>query len=268
MRNGLLILALVFLGVLAFASARFVQNGRRSAAAQAQTVAHTDLAGVWLGKGIQSLSPSDPMGKKRPDLEEDIPFTPWSLARMKSQRPATGPDQTFENTNDPALKYADPDGYPRASIHPMKFKIVQGTDYVYFLWEYNQSWRQIAMNRPHSDDPDPTWFGEAVGKWEGDALVVDTVGIKDTTWLDPIGHPHSEDLHIVERFRRVDHDTLVDQLTFEDPKAYTRPWTGQLTFKLDPTSTMRESIYTISDELRFRKHILNQGSDIPVRPGN
>jgi len=82
-----------------------------------------DLSGIWLGKPIQSLSPSDPTAQK-PGAEGDIPYTPWAIARMKAERPATGRNQTFANTTDPALKYADPDGYPRASIHPMRFKIV------------------------------------------------------------------------------------------------------------------------------------------------
>ena len=226
-----------------------------------------DLSGIWLGKGIQSLSPSDPMGKKKPGTEGDIPYTPWAITRMKSERPATGPDQDFAKTTDPALRYADPDGYPRASIHPMRFKIVQTPDYVYQLWEYNKSWRQIALNRPHSEVPDISWFGESVGKWEGDTLVVDSVGFKDSTWLDPIGHPHTEDLHMIERIRRVDPETLVFNFTFDDPKAYTKPWDGQLTFKLKNDGIMTETIYTISDELSFRQRFLNEKPAIPIRPG-
>lgn len=226
-----------------------------------------DLSGIWLGKGIQSLSPSDPTGKKKPGTEGDIPYTPWAIARMKSERPATGPDQDFAKTTDPALRYADPDGYPRASIHPMRFKIVQTPDYVYQLWEYNKSWRQIGLNRQHSEVPDISWFGESVGKWEGDTLVVDSVGFKDSTWLDPIGHPHTEDLHMIERIRRVDPETLVFNFTFDDPKAYTKPWDGQLTFKLKNDGIMTETIYTISDELSFRQRFLNEKPGIPIRPG-
>jgi hypothetical protein len=226
-----------------------------------------DLSGIWLGKAVQSLSPSDPMAQK-PGAEGDIPYTPWALAKMKSERPATGPNQTFENTTDPALKFADPDGYPRASIHPMKFKIVQTPDYIYQLWEYNKSWRQIALNRPHSDVPDISWFGESVGRWEGDTLVVDSVGFKDSTWLDPIGHPHSEDLHMIERIRRTDPNTLVFHFTFDDPKAYARPWDGELTFKLKNDGIMTETIYTISDELSFRQRFLGEKPAIPIRPSN
>lgn len=161
--------AVALLGILVFIS------GCSRSHAQTASSGVPDLSGIWLGKAIQSLSPSDPMAKK-PGAEGDIPYTPWALARLKAERPATGPHATLENTTDPALKYADPDGYPRASIHPMRFKIVQTADYIYQLWEYNESWRQIALNRPHSEVPDISWFGESVGKWDGDTLVVDSVG--------------------------------------------------------------------------------------------
>jgi hypothetical protein len=74
-------------------------------------------------------------------------------------------------------------------------------------------------------------MGHAIGHWEGDTLVVDTVGFNDKTWLDRVGHPHSEALHVVERFRRVDQNSLQDDITIEDPKAYTRPWTIHRMFK-------------------------------------
>ena len=223
-----------------------------------------DLSGIWQGVAIQSLSPSDPSAHK-PGAESDIPYTPWALARMKAEVPATGPNANFETTTDPAIRFADPDGYPRASIHPMRFKIVQTADTIYQLWEYNKSWRQIAVNRPHSKDPDISWFGESVGKWEGDTLVVDSVGFNGSTWLDPIGHPHTEDLHIVERIKRVDPETLVFNFTFDDPKAYTKPWDAHLTFKLVKDGIMTEIIYTISDELSFRQKFLNEKPPIPIR---
>jgi hypothetical protein len=263
MGNRFCLSAIGVLGMLAFISGCSGNNAGKPPAAQAP-----DLSGLWLGKGIQSLSPSDPTGKKKPGTEGDIPYTPWALARMKTERPATGPDQDFAKTTDPALRYADPDGYPRASIHPMRFKIVQTPDYVFQLWEYNKSWRQIALNKPHSEVPDITWFGESVGKWEGDTLVVDSIGFKDSTWLDPIGHPHSEDLHMTERIRRTDPETLVFDFTFDDPKAYTKPWSSQLTFKLKNDGIMTETIYTISDELSFRQRFLNEKPPIPIRASN
>jgi hypothetical protein len=96
--------------------------------------------------------------------------------------------------------------------------------------------------RPHPQDPNPTFKGDATGHWEGDTLVVDTAGLNDKTWLDQVGHPHSDSLHVVERIRRVNRDTLQDDLTIDDPRAYAKPWTGQQVFKLKPAWRLSEYI--------------------------
>jgi len=146
----------------------------------------------------------------------------------------------------------------------MRFKLIQTDDYVYQLWEYNQNWRQIALNVPQDSDPALTWYGNAVGKWEGDTLVVDSVGYKDSTWLDARGLPHTQDLHLVERIHRMGANLAFD-ITFEDPGAFTKPWTAHLIYKPSPDGSMTENIYTISDELRFRERFLNQKVNIPIR---
>jgi hypothetical protein len=216
-----------------------------------------DLSGVWIGKPIQSYNPFDPSGL---NLQDGTPYLPSALAQLKLQRPGTGPNGTF-NTNDPALKYNDPDGYPRVMLHPFKMKFVITPSFIYQLFQYQQNWRAISMDRPHPPDPDPTWFGDATGKFEGGALVVDTIGFNDRTWLDPVGRPHSDELHLAEHFRRIDHNTLRDEITFEDPKEYSKPWTGQVTFTLDPKGKMEEGFSTLSDELRFRNDIIRPGAD-------
>jgi hypothetical protein len=232
-------------------------------AAVPETPQHPDLSGVWLGATKVSWSSS----REKPGSEPDIPYTAWALERLKGQRPgsAGSSDADFENTTDPALKYADPLGFPRQYQHPLKFKIVQTDGVVYQLWEWNKAWRQIPLNKQHSEDPEPTWYGESVGKWDGDTLVVDTVGLKDVTWLDGVGHPHSEDLHVVERIRRADPNTLRIDFTFEDPVAYTKPWTSQHTFKLVPDGKMTEVVTTMSDELRYRERFLQQKPPVPIR---
>jgi hypothetical protein len=211
-----------------------------------------DISGTWRNPGGQALRPT----------QGDVPLTPWAAERMKAARPTFSND--FRETTDPAVLYADPNGYPRILMHPMKFKLVQTDDYVYQLWEYNQNWRQIALNRPHSPDAAPAWYGNAVGKWEGDMLVVDSLGYKGPTWLDSRGLPHTEDLHIVERIRR-EGDTLAMELTFDDPGAFTKPWSAQLKFERVQDGSMIETIFTISDELRFRERFLGVPSPIPIR---
>ncbi len=125
-----------------------------------------DISGTWRNPGGQALRPA----------QGDVPLTPWAAERMKAERTTFSND--FRETTDPAVLYADPNGYPRILMHPMKFKLVQTDDYVYQLWEYNQNWRQIALNRSHSPDAAPAWYGNAVGKWEGDTLVVDSIGYR------------------------------------------------------------------------------------------
>ena len=213
-----------------------------------------DVSGTWRhpgGPGGASLTPA-----------EGYPLTPWAAERMEAERPTRSSD--FRETTDPAVLYADPNGYPRIHLHPMKFKLVQTDDYVYQLWEYNQNWRQIAMNQEHSPDDAPAWYGNAVGKWDGDTLVVDSRGYKPSTWLNGQGLPHTEDLHIVERIRR-DGDTLSMEFAFEDQGAFTRPWSVQLEYERVQNGSMIETIFTISDELRFRERFLGEPSPIPIR---
>ena len=111
-------------------------------------------------------------------------------------------------------------------------------------------------------------MGHSVGWLEGNTLVIDTVDFNDMTWIDGAALPHSDKLHMIERIRRTDPQTLVFHFTFDDPKAYTKPWDGELTFKLKPDAIMTETIYTISDELGFRERFLHEKPAIPVRPTN
>jgi hypothetical protein len=213
-----------------------------------------DISGTW----------HNPLGggnRLRP-AEGDIPFTTWGAEQMKAARPTFSND--FRETTDPAVLYADPNGYPRIMMHPMKFKLVQTDDYVYQLFEYNQNWRQIAIDTAHAPDEPPTWYGNAVGKWEGDTLVVDSTGFNESTWLDSRGLPHTDQLHLVERFRR-DGNMLAVEVTFDDPGAFTKSWTASLRFEPVDDGAMIETIYTISDELRFRERFLGVPSPIPIR---
>jgi hypothetical protein len=118
------------------------------------------------------------------------------------------------------------------------------------------------MNQPHPKDLDSTWLGDSVGRYDGDALVIDTVGYNDKTWLDMVGHAHSDQLHTVERLRRVDHDTLELQLTIEDPKAYTQSFTSKKTFKLS-SFPMGETMCSLSEDQSFQKNIMDRTVSSP-----
>jgi hypothetical protein len=174
-----------------------------------------DLTGVWL---IDHFQPAIfPKGTTPP-------FTPWGEERFK---------KADTKVNDPNLACL-PHGLPRLMYVPLPMEIFQVPDKVLVYVEAGNQLRQIHMNRGHREDIGPTYNGDSVGKWDGDTLVVDTVGFNDITWLDHAGLPHSEDLHVVERIHRVDHDTLVDDFTIEDAKAYTKPWKASQTYHLKP----------------------------------
>ena len=116
---------------------------------------------------------------------------------------------------------------------PFPMQIVQLPGQVMMVFEYDHFVRFIDLERRrHPKELSPSWMGDSIGHWEGDSLVVDTVGLNDKTWLDQVGHPHSDALRVIERIRRPDHDTLVDDITMDDPKAYVKPWNGQQVFTL------------------------------------
>ena len=117
--------------------------------------------------------------------------------------------------------------------------------------------RQIFTDgRKHTPDPEPAWYGYSFGKWENDTLVVDTTGFNDRTWLDAFGHSHSESLHIVERFRRPDFGHMDLQVTVEDPKMYTRPFTVRYSQVLAPDTDLLDFVCTENE--KDRAHLPNQ----------
>jgi hypothetical protein len=121
-------------------------------------------------------------------------------------------------------------------------RIIQTSSEIAILYE-DLAYRQIHMDgRQLPKDPDPSYMGFSVGRWEGDALVVDTIGFKDTTWLDMGGHPHTEALHVTERFERRDFGHMDLHVTMDDPKAYTRPWTIAATISLVPDTELMEFV--------------------------
>lgn len=152
------------------------------------------------------------------------PFTPWAEQQFK---------KADTKVNDPNLACL-PHGVPRIMFVPLPMEIFQVPDKVLIYQEAGNQLRQIHMNRDHLKDLDPTYNGDSIGKWDGATLVVDTVGFNAITWLDHVGLPHTEALHVVERIRRVDANKLIDDFTIEDPKAYTKPWTASQTYTLKP----------------------------------
>jgi hypothetical protein len=189
-------------------------------------------------------------------------MTAWAQERFKATKPSFGP-RSFEDSNDPvnpttvSATGCFPPGVPRIYLHPFPMEIIQTPGRVIMFFEFNHFVRQIFTDgRPHNTDLGPTWMGDSIGKWEGDTLVVDTIGFNDKTWIDRAGHPHSEALHVVERIRRAGQDTLETDLTIDDPKAYTKPWGGKLTYQLKPTWHISEMV--CEDNVNFDQFLKNE----------
>jgi hypothetical protein len=149
---------------------------------------------------------------------------------------------------------------------PFEFVQVQGRVFQFF--EHEHEYRTIWTDgRVLHSDPDPTWYGYAIGHWEGDdTLVVESAGFRDSTWLGSTGYPHSEDMRVIERYRRTDHDTIAYDITVTDPKAYTRPIVGpRRTMKLRLHDQTIEEICVYSEEKSFADRIAVPAVPMPSK---
>jgi hypothetical protein len=110
-------------------------------------------------------------------------------------------------------------------------QIVQNATHLAFLFEQNNWFHVVSTDgRAHPKEIEPTWFGHSTGRWDGDTLVVDTIGFNGWTRLDTVGHPHSDRLHLIQTFRRRDHDHIAYTITVDDPEMYAKPWTNERVF--------------------------------------
>jgi hypothetical protein len=136
------------------------------------------------------------------------------------------------------------------------------------FFEGQHTIRPIWMDgRKLPEDPDPTWYGYSVGKWEGDTLVVETIGFNDKTWLGAQGQPHSDEMRTIERYRRIDKNTMEFNLTINDPKTYTTVWnTEPRTIKLKPGVEIPESFCVASEEEEFNRRIREPAARQPGKP--
>jgi len=202
-----------------------------------------DLSGIWQvnGKFLQDIAADLKPG--------DVPYQPWAETLYKQRRDGT------RSIDDPAARCLP--GMPKLTALPYPFKIVNTPDMLLILSEGFTIFRQIFTDgRALPKDPQPAWLGYSVGKWDGDTFVVDTIGINASTWLDNAGRPHSDALHLIERFRRRNFGRLDIEMTFDDPKTYTRPWTVVEDAHLVPDTELLEYICT-EDEKDY-KHLVDK----------
>jgi len=218
-----------------------------------------DLSGVWQYQGSGGADSMVP--------DKDMPpMTPWAKARFDTAKPGYGP-RGAPGGNDPILQ-CDPIGFPRIMFMPTPFEFVPTQNRVLQFFEREHAWRPIWLDgRSIPEDADPTWFGYAVGHWEGDdTLVVETRGLNDRTWLGPTGFPHSEEMRVTERYKRVDHDTIQYNITVSDPTAYSQPIVvPQKIMKLKPHEEIEEQPCVWSQENAFAKRIREPAAQKPAK---
>jgi hypothetical protein len=208
-----------------------------------------DLSGVWRPDRNQKCPPDgcpdNQMSEQFLDLgwglKDGLPYQPWAAARVKARMEKNGQD-------DPT-SHCFPGGIVRLHTYPTFNKIVQTPRLIVVLSEREVTYRQIFMDgRPLPKDPLPTWKGYSVGHWDGETLVVESNGFRDEDlWLDRKGSPLTDAATITERIRRVNYGRLETQLTVNDPKAYTRPFTVTLNEYLEPDAELMDFVCLEND---------------------
>jgi hypothetical protein len=204
-----------------------------------------DLSGLWEikrgaigripgfpGVGTEAAEPAPPLPPPPPgtpqlatffdigaNLEGGAPYRPWAK-ELRDQR-------VSEGMKDNPDAHCLPLGYMQLHLHPQPRKMIQTPNEIVMLYEANYGVREIFIDgRPLPDnDPQPWWYGYSIGHWEGDELVVESTGFRDDGWLDVNGSPLTEEGKIIERFRRPNFGSLEIDITIDDPKAYTAPFT-------------------------------------------
>lgn len=191
-----------------------------------------DFSGIW-----EPPTPPRHLRDLAADLKPgDVSMLPWAEALYKER--LTG----IWSREEPDANCL-PQGVPKINVAPAPYRIIQVPGFTAILYEAFTQWRVIFTDgRTHPQELNPSWFGYSVGTWEGDTLVVDSKGFNGKLWLDQSGHPSTDALHVIERFRRVNFGRLEIQVTIDDPKAYTKPWTTTTSAALRPNTELIEFI--------------------------
>ena len=210
-----------------------------------------DLSGVWIVENPLSLFYFT--GDLKP---EDV--QPWAAALYKRR------EQNFRNDTD-GINCLPPGPKAGIGVGTFPLRIMQTRGLIAVLYEYQTIYLQIFTDgRALPKDPNPTWMGYSTGNWNGDTLIVTTAGYNDRTTLDLAGHPHTEALRMTERYHRIDYGHIDLQVTFDDPKAYTRPWTQKVKLDLMPDEDLME--YVCENE-RDKPHLVGRSGEevrVPV----
>jgi hypothetical protein len=199
-----------------------------SGPAPRQANGNPDLSGMWV---VADAHLQFNMAADTPGVE----LTPAYAAIYKDHLDQQGKDRPSG--------HCLPHSIPDAMLAPTPFKFIHTPGETLILFEEFVDFRQIFTDgRELPKNPEGAWFGYSVGRWENGAFVVDTRGFNDKSWLDDDGHPHSDALHTIERFRRPDYGHLVMEITIDDPKAYVKPWSTTVHFNLLPQMELIEGV--------------------------
>jgi hypothetical protein len=190
-----------------------------------------DLSGFWMPAGnVRHL-----LNLAADMKPEEVPLQAWAKALYQERIDNNGKDH-------PGAR-CWPSGIPEKLNIPDGLKVVQTPDVMLFLYESRTIYRQVFTDgRPLPKDAQPTWMGYSVGHWEGDTFVVETIGQNGKTWLDMRGLPGTEALRVIERYSRPTIGRIDIDVTIDDPKAYTKPWSVKLAWRLVPDTDLIESI--------------------------
>jgi len=182
-----------------------------------------DFNGVWEHPYVPDMSQSN---ARNPALQKGagpLPLTAAGLENVKSYNPERDGDYTG---------MCMPFGLTRSMNAPYPIQIMQNEKQIAFLFEQNNWFHVVPFSSEHPKNLEPTWFGDSIAKWEGDTLVIDTIGFNGYTRLDTRGNPHSDKLHVVQTFRHTDAGHIAYTVTVEDPVFYSTPWKNERTFTL------------------------------------
>ena len=206
-----------------------------SAPAPKTAVGTPDLSGVW--EMTRSY-----VGNIAADLKEELPYQPATRALVDQRK-------TGAHANEDPPAHCLPQGIPRLDSAPAPWRVIQTPGYIAILYEAFGLWRQIFTDgRELAKEVNPTWLGYSTGKWEGDTLVVETRGFNGEAWMDQMGRPTSESTRVIERIHRKDYGHMDFQITIDDLKLYTRPWTVNQSARLaDPNLDLMEYVCVDKD---------------------
>jgi len=197
----------------------------------------------------------------------NLPYTP-NMAKELGELPFSAEGKAAYSKIDTQF---DPTGFcllpgiPRMNNSPFPMRIVQTADSIIFLYEYMTTFRAVPLNtHEHSKKLEPTFMGESVAWWDQNTLVVDTIGLNDRTWLDTAGHPHSEALHVTERYQLTDANHIAYEVTVDDPKMYTKPWSNHRVIeRLKPGDRLMEYSCDENNKDRDQGHLRPGATVVP-----